>query len=214
MRTVDAVLFDKTGTLTKGQPAVAGLAAVDASRTPQARVLALAAAVEADSEHPLARAIVAAATHRAGRPRRRTSVAHRSRRRGHGRRHATSRSAARRCCATVGLDAPADSGRLRSRRGQIAAPPCCTSPGRARSSGRSRSRTRSGRSRAQAVDQLHAAGVRVAMITGDARAGRRRGRRGSSASTRCSPRCCPTTRTPRSPSCRRAACGSRWSATA
>ena len=64
MRTVDAVLFDKTGTLTKGQPAVVGLAAVDASEDGTTRVLALAGAVEADSEHPLARAIVAAARQR------------------------------------------------------------------------------------------------------------------------------------------------------
>jgi P-type Cu2+ transporter len=59
MRTVDAVLFDKTGTLTKGQHAVAGVAAVP-GRTDE-EVLSLAAGVEADSEHPLARAIVAAA---------------------------------------------------------------------------------------------------------------------------------------------------------
>lgn len=58
MRNVDAVLFDKTGTLTKGEHAVTGVAAVDGD---DARVLALAAAVESDSEHPLARAIVAAA---------------------------------------------------------------------------------------------------------------------------------------------------------
>ena len=64
MRTVDAVLFDKTGTLTRGQPAVVGLAAVDASEGGTTRVLSLAGAVEADSEHPLARAIVAAARQR------------------------------------------------------------------------------------------------------------------------------------------------------
>jgi Cu2+-exporting ATPase len=60
MRTVDAVLFDKTGTLTKGQPAVSGLVAADGPHAADA-VLALAAAVEADSEHPLARAVVDAA---------------------------------------------------------------------------------------------------------------------------------------------------------
>jgi Cu2+-exporting ATPase len=53
MRTVDAVLFDKTGTLTKGEPTVVGIAGGDHDE-----VLALAAAAEADSEHPLARAIV------------------------------------------------------------------------------------------------------------------------------------------------------------
>ncbi len=59
MRTVGAVLFDKTGTLTKGEPAVAAVVAVG-GRT-EDEVLALAAAAESDSEHPLARAIVAAA---------------------------------------------------------------------------------------------------------------------------------------------------------
>ena len=62
MRTVDTVLFDKTGTLTRGEPAVtavepaAGWSADDA--------LALAAAAETDSEHPLAKAIVRTAQER------------------------------------------------------------------------------------------------------------------------------------------------------
>jgi Cu2+-exporting ATPase len=59
MRTVDSVLFDKTGTLTTGRPTVSHFAA--GSGRSEADVLRLAAAVEADSEHPLARAIVAAA---------------------------------------------------------------------------------------------------------------------------------------------------------
>ena len=59
MRQVDAVLFDKTGTLTKGEPTVAGVEPTGALDADQ--VLALAAAAEADSEHPLAQAIVAAA---------------------------------------------------------------------------------------------------------------------------------------------------------
>ncbi|USQ77840.1 heavy metal translocating P-type ATPase [Ornithinimicrobium cryptoxanthini] len=59
MRTVDAVLFDKTGTLTKGEPTVSGVEPV-AGRG-QDEVLALAAAAESDSEHPLAKAIVGAA---------------------------------------------------------------------------------------------------------------------------------------------------------
>jgi Cu2+-exporting ATPase len=56
---VDAVLFDKTGTLTKGAHTVTGVVAAPGGR--EADVLRLAAAVEADSEHPLARAIVTAA---------------------------------------------------------------------------------------------------------------------------------------------------------
>ena len=62
MRSVSAVLFDKTGTLTKGEPAV--MAVADSPGWTEADVLALAAAAESDSEHPLARAIVAAARHR------------------------------------------------------------------------------------------------------------------------------------------------------
>jgi Cu2+-exporting ATPase len=50
-RTVNTVIFDKTGTLTRGEPVLA-----DVSGDPEA--LGLAAAVEGDSEHPLARAIV------------------------------------------------------------------------------------------------------------------------------------------------------------
>ncbi|MDN5758489.1 MAG: heavy metal translocating P-type ATPase, partial [Tomitella sp.] len=55
MRSVDVVVFDKTGTLTEGEPVVTGLVAVDDGE--ERRVLALAAAAESASEHPLARAI-------------------------------------------------------------------------------------------------------------------------------------------------------------
>ena len=60
-RTLDTVIFDKTGTLTKGEPVLADVAAgsMDADR-----VLGLAASVEADSEHPLARAVVDGARRR------------------------------------------------------------------------------------------------------------------------------------------------------
>jgi Cu2+-exporting ATPase len=64
MRTVDAVLFDKTGTLTKGAHVVRDLAATGDLADDEA--LRIAAAVESDSEHPLARAIVAAARQRGG----------------------------------------------------------------------------------------------------------------------------------------------------
>ncbi|UTT63281.1 heavy metal translocating P-type ATPase [Microcella humidisoli] len=62
MRTVSAVLFDKTGTLTKGAPSVTAVEA--AGPHTEDELLALAAAAETDSEHPLAKAIVRAATER------------------------------------------------------------------------------------------------------------------------------------------------------
>jgi Zn2+/Cd2+-exporting ATPase len=55
---VHTIAFDKTGTLTRGEPAITGVIAAG-SASPQ-DVLRLAAAVEARSEHPIARAI---ATH-------------------------------------------------------------------------------------------------------------------------------------------------------
>jgi Cu2+-exporting ATPase len=61
-RELDVVVFDKTGTLTKGEPVLAGSAA--APGVDERRLLALAAGVEADSEHPLARAIVRGAADR------------------------------------------------------------------------------------------------------------------------------------------------------
>ena len=59
MRSVEVVLFDKTGTLTTGTPSVTGVETVEDRSVDE--VLALAAAAETDSEHPLARAIVGAA---------------------------------------------------------------------------------------------------------------------------------------------------------
>ncbi len=57
-RTVDTVLLDKTGTVTTGRLA---LVAVSAFGLPEADLLRLAGAVEAASEHPLARAVADAA---------------------------------------------------------------------------------------------------------------------------------------------------------
>ena len=62
MRTVDTVLFDKTGTLTVGRPALVGLRTVDG--VTEDELVAVAAAAEQDSEHPLGRAIVRAASER------------------------------------------------------------------------------------------------------------------------------------------------------
>ncbi len=59
---LSTVVIDKTGTLTTGQPAVVDIQAI--GEADEMESLALAASVEAASEHPLARAVVAAAGER------------------------------------------------------------------------------------------------------------------------------------------------------
>jgi Cu2+-exporting ATPase len=61
-RNVDTVIFDKTGTLTKGEQGVVDI--VTADNGPPEQALALAAAVEGDSEHMIAQAIRTAAEER------------------------------------------------------------------------------------------------------------------------------------------------------
>jgi Cu+-exporting ATPase len=63
MRAVTVVAFDKTGTLTEGQPRLVDTLAADAGGGPAGRdeLLSLAAALQAASEHPLARAVTQAA---------------------------------------------------------------------------------------------------------------------------------------------------------
>lgn len=56
---VDTVAFDKTGTLTLGKPQLTELISLDGG--PESEWLALAAAIEQGSHHPLARAVVTAA---------------------------------------------------------------------------------------------------------------------------------------------------------
>jgi Cu2+-exporting ATPase len=61
-RNLDVVIFDKTGTLTRGSPAVSEVFA--APGFSEDDLMALSAAVESDSEHPVAMAIVAEAKRR------------------------------------------------------------------------------------------------------------------------------------------------------
>lgn len=58
---IDTVILDKTGTLTEGKPEVTDIVA---SGTDEGTLLAISAAAESDSEHPLATAIVKAAKDR------------------------------------------------------------------------------------------------------------------------------------------------------
>jgi Cd2+/Zn2+-exporting ATPase len=60
---VQTIAFDKTGTLTQGKPVVTDVVAVDGGSR---ELIAMAAAVERHSNHPLAKAIVARAAQEAG----------------------------------------------------------------------------------------------------------------------------------------------------
>lgn len=64
-RTVKQIVLDKTGTLTEGRPVVREIEAIDVS---EQELLAIAAAAEASSEHPLAQAVVKAAFERGATP--------------------------------------------------------------------------------------------------------------------------------------------------
>ena len=64
-RLVKQIVLDKTGTLTEGRPVVRAITAVGVS---EQELLAIAAAAEASSEHPLAQAVVAAAFARGATP--------------------------------------------------------------------------------------------------------------------------------------------------
>ena len=59
---IDTLAFDKTGTLTLGKPQLTELVSLNGQ--PEADLLALAAAIEQGSHHPLARAVVTAAGER------------------------------------------------------------------------------------------------------------------------------------------------------
>jgi Cu2+-exporting ATPase len=167
MRTVDTVLFDKTGTLTKGSPGVTDVAALDGD---QDGLLRLAAAVEADSEHPVARAIVAAAE-RLGTDGSPTVEGFRSltgrgvRARVEGRDVAVGGPALLR---DLGVAEPPELARMTSPwRERGASVLTVVRDGRVLGAIALEDEVRS-ESR-DAVDALHAVGVRVVMITGDAR---------------------------------------------
>jgi Cu+-exporting ATPase len=62
MEKIDTIVVDKTGTLTEGKPRLVGVIA--ASNVREEEVLALAAGLEQGSEHPLAAAVLAGAAER------------------------------------------------------------------------------------------------------------------------------------------------------
>lgn len=60
LASIDTVVFDKTGTLTEGRPEVTDILTTS-SKFSEKDILSLAASVEKNSEHPIAKSIVRAA---------------------------------------------------------------------------------------------------------------------------------------------------------
>ncbi len=165
MRTVEVVLFDKTGTLTRGAHVVTGVGGLGISGD---EVLALAGSVESESEHPVGRAIVAAAAERG--PLRAVT----------GFRSATGRGVSGRVdgievsvggpnlLKELGIQEPAElSDRIDEWRSRGAAVLFVLAGGRVVGGIALEDEIRP--ESAEAVNELHRLGVRVAMITGDAR---------------------------------------------
>ena len=163
-REVDVVIFDKTGTLTRGRPVVSAVAV--AGEASDDELLRLATSVEADSEHPLARAIVEAAARRGIEP---------------GAATAFESLPGRGARATVdGRSVTVGGPRLLAELGVSPVPAAdrwaaegrttlhVVADGRVVGALALEDEVRP--ESAEAVERLHAMGLRVAMITGDARA--------------------------------------------
>jgi Cu2+-exporting ATPase len=167
-REVQVVIFDKTGTLTRGRPVIAELVA--AADSNDAELLTLAASVEADSEHPLANAVRRLAAER-GLPVPRASgfesLAGVGARASVGGRDA--RVGGPRTLTDAGVDLPsAMAGQVEAWAGDGRTVLYVIADGRLLGALAAEDEVRP--EAAEAVDRLHAMGLRVAMLTGDAEA--------------------------------------------
>ena len=160
-RELQVVIFDKTGTLTKGQPALVAVSAAD-----EPELLRLAASVEADSEHPLARAIVAGAKARGIEPSAATNFESLA---GRGARATVDGRAVAvggpRLLADLGLE-PDPAAEAWGRDGRTVLHVVVDGRVLGALAVEDEIRPES----AEAIQQLHAMGIKVAMITGDSQA--------------------------------------------
>jgi Cu2+-exporting ATPase len=165
---IEVVIFDKTGTLTRGEPALAGVAA--APGIDERELLAVAAGVEADSEHPLARAIVRGARERGVDAERASSFQALAGRGAHatiGGREVT--VGGPRLLADVGVEPPAElRAQIDAWAGEGRTVLFVVADGRVLGAVAAEDEIRP--ESVEAVQQLHRLGLRVAMITGDAQA--------------------------------------------
>jgi Cu2+-exporting ATPase len=165
---IEVVIFDKTGTLTRGEPALAGVAA--APGIDERELLAVAAGVEADSEHPLARAIVRGAQERGVDAERASGFQALAGRGAHatiGGREVT--VGGPRLLADVGVEPPAElRAQIDAWAGEGRTVLFVVADGRVLGAVAAEDEIRP--ESVEAVQQLHRLGLRVAMITGDAQA--------------------------------------------
>ncbi len=160
-RELDVIIFDKTGTLTMGRPVLAAVAGDN-----QDELLRLAASVEADSEHPLARAIVEGARSRGVEPSPATNFEALA---GRGARATIDRRQVSvggpRLLADLGLE-PDPATEAWARKGQTVLHVIADGAVLGAIAVEDGIRPES----AEAIKRLHAMGLKVAMITGDAQA--------------------------------------------
>ncbi|NDV02015.1 heavy metal translocating P-type ATPase [Pseudoroseicyclus tamaricis] len=163
---VDALVIDKTGTLTEGKPALTDVVALAGA---EAEVLALAAALERGSEHPLAEAIVAGAEARGLGLQ---EVEHFEAVTGHG---VTGRVGGRDVAlgnaalmAVLGVDTRSLQGRISALQAEGKTAMVLAEGGRALGLIAVADRVKDGA--AEAIRELQGLGLRIVMATGDARA--------------------------------------------
>jgi Cu2+-exporting ATPase len=165
---LEIVIFDKTGTLTRGEPALAGVSA--ARGVDERELLAVAAGVEADSEHPLARAIVRGARQRGVDARAASdfqALAGRGARATVGGRDVS--VGGPRLLADLGVEPPDElRGQIDAWAGEGRTVVFVVADGRVLGAVAVEDEIRP--ESVEAVQQLHRMGLRVAMITGDAQA--------------------------------------------
>ena len=167
-RELDVVIFDKTGTLTKGQPVLTAITV--APGVAEDELLATAAAVEADSEHPLAQAIVRGASERGVKPAAADDFESLA---GRGAKATVDGKAVEvggpRLLADLGIEAPTELATVTepwAREGRTVLH--VVADGRVVGALGLEDEIRP--ESKEAVDRLHAMGIKVAMITGDAQA--------------------------------------------
>jgi Cu+-exporting ATPase len=162
---IDTVVLDKTGTVTEGKPRVSDIACVQRD---EREVLALAAAVEAGSEHPIGSAILAAARERGLEVTRASGFA--AAPGGGARGRVGEREVAvgtARWLASAGIDTAALEARAAAMAASGATPVLVAVDGRAVAVLAVRDRARPGAR--EAIARLAAMGLRVVMLTGDRR---------------------------------------------